>query len=102
MRRREFIAGLGGAAVWPLAANAQSAMPVIGYLGTGSEAQSLSQVTAFRRGLSQAGFDEGRNVLFEFRWAEWRYERLPGMATELVRRPVSLMLANAPPAALAA
>jgi putative ABC transport system substrate-binding protein len=59
-------------------------------------------VTAFRRGLSQVGFDEGRNVAFEFRWAEGSYERLPAMAAELARRPVALILANAPPAALTA
>src|SRR5215469_9822679 len=93
MRRREFITLVGGAAAaWPLAARAQSTMPVIGFLGTISEAQSHGQVTAFRRGLSQVGFDEGRNVAFEFRWAEGRYERLPAMATELVRRPVALVL----------
>jgi putative ABC transport system substrate-binding protein len=103
MRRRDFVTLLGGAAAaWPLAAHAQSTMPVIGFLGTGSEAQSHGQVTAFRRGLSQVGFDEGRNVAFEFRWAEGRYERLPAMAAELARRPVALILANAPPAALTA
>src|SRR5215831_11668648 len=101
--RRHFITLLGGAAAaWPLAASAQSTMPVIGFLGTISEAQSYGQVTAFRRGLSQVGFDEGRNVAFEFRWAEGRYERLPAMAAELARRPVALILANAPPAALTA
>src|SRR6516162_1201837 len=104
LKRRDFITLLGGAAVaGPLAARAQqAAIPVIGFLGTGSEAQSHGQVTAFRRGLSQVGFDEGRNVAFEFRWAEGRYERLPAMAAELARRPVALILANAPPAALTA
>jgi putative ABC transport system substrate-binding protein len=104
VKRREFITLLAGAAAaWPLAARAQQgAVPVIGFLGTISEAQSHGQVTAFRRGLSQVGFDEGRNVAFEFRWAEGRYERLPAMAAELARRPVALILANAPPAALTA
>jgi putative ABC transport system substrate-binding protein len=102
MNRRAFIAGLGSAAAWPVVARAQSTIPVIGFLGTISEAQSHGQVTAFRRGLSQAGFDEGRNVAFEFRWAEGQYERLPAMAAELARRPVALILANAPPAALTA
>ena len=104
IRRREFITLLGGAAAaWPLAARAQqAAMPVIGFLGTISAEQSLGQVTAFRRGLSQAGFEEGHNVAIEFRWAEGRYERLPAMAAEFVRRPVSLIAANAPPAALSA
>ena len=100
LRRRQLITLLGGAAVaWPLVARAQNTVPVIGFLGTGSEAHSQGQVTAFRRGLSQVGFDEGRNVAFEFRWAEGRYERLPAMAAELARRPVALILANAPPAA---
>ena len=103
LRRRQLITLLGGAAVaWPLVARAQNTVPVIGFLGTGSEAHSQEQVTAFRRGLSQVGFDEGRNVAFEFRWAEGRYERLPAMAAELARRPVALILANAPPAALTA
>jgi len=105
MRRRALIFGLGGAAMaaaWPFHARAPNGTPVIGFLGTLSEAQSGAQVAAFRRGLSQAGFEEGRNVAFEFRWAEGRYERLPAMAAELVRRPVSLILANAPPAALSA
>ena len=78
---------------WPLTARAQqAAMPVIGFLGTISAEQSLGQVTAFRRGLSQAGFEEGHNVAIEFRWAEGRYERLPAMAAEFVRRPVSLIV----------
>jgi putative ABC transport system substrate-binding protein len=103
MERREFIILLGGAAAaWPLMARAQNAVPIIGFLGTGSEAHSEGQVNAFRRGLSQLGFHEGRNVAFEFRWAEGRYERLPAMAAELARRPVALILANAPPAALTA
>jgi len=103
MTRRQFMTLLGGAfAAWPLAARAQNTVQVIGFLGTGSEAHSQGQVTAFRRGLSQVGFDEGRNVAFEFRWAEGRYERLPAMAAELARRPVTLILANAPPAALTA
>jgi putative ABC transport system substrate-binding protein len=65
LKRRDFITLIGGAAAWPLGARAQSTMPVIGFLGTGSEAQSHGQVTGFRRGLSQVGFDEGRNVAFE-------------------------------------
>ena len=100
MKRRQFIAGLAGVAAWPIAARAQQpAMPVIGFLGTISAEQSLGQVTAFRRGLSQVGFEEGHNVAIEFRWAEGRYERLSAMAAEFVRRPVSLIAANAPPAA---
>jgi putative ABC transport system substrate-binding protein len=103
MRRREFITLVGGAvAMWPLAARPQQPMPVIGYLSTLSETQAEPLLAAFRRGLSETGFTEGRNVLMEYRWAEGQYQRLPAMAAELVRHPVSLILAQAPPAALAA
>jgi putative ABC transport system substrate-binding protein len=104
MKRREFIALIGGgaAAAWPLASRAQSAMPTIGYLSSLSEGQVAAQSAAFRRGLNEVGFTESRNVAIDFRWAEGRYERLPGMAAELVRRPVSIIVAQAPPAALAA
>jgi putative ABC transport system substrate-binding protein len=104
MRRREFLTLLGGAAAaLPLAARAQQpGMPVIGYLSTLSEAQGLHLLTAFRRGLGEVGFADGRNLEIEFRWAEGRFDRLPAMAAELIRRPVNLLLAQAPPAALAA
>jgi putative tryptophan/tyrosine transport system substrate-binding protein len=103
MRRREFLGVLGGAAAWPVASWAQqSAPPIIGYLSTLSEKQVSAQLHAFRRGLGETGFVEGRNVTVEYRWAEGQYDRLPTMAGELVRRPVSLILAQAPPAALSA
>lgn len=102
MKRREFITVLSGAAAWSLAARAQEERPVIGYLSALSEAASPATVSAFRRGLAETGFVDGRNVTIEYRWAEGRYERLPAMAAQLVRRPVSLILAQAPPAALAA
>ena len=102
MRRREFITVLSGAAAWSLAARAQEERPVIGFLSAVSEAATPASVSAFRRGLGETGFVDGRNVTIEYRWAEGQYESLPAMAAELVRRPVSLILAQAPPAALAA
>jgi putative ABC transport system substrate-binding protein len=104
MRRREFITYLGGAvAAWPLMARAQQpTMPVIGYLSALSEGQASSQLVAFRRGLNESGFVEGRNVAIEFHWADGQYDRLPAMASDLVRRPVTLILAQTPPAALSA
>jgi putative tryptophan/tyrosine transport system substrate-binding protein len=103
MRRREFVTLLGGAAAWPLAARAQQpAMPVVGYLSALSEAPAAAPLAAFRRGLNETGFAEGRNVAIEFRWAEGQYQRLPAMAAELVGRRVSLILAQSPPAAIAA
>jgi putative ABC transport system substrate-binding protein len=75
---------------------------MIGYLSSLSEAQVAAQLAAFRRGLSEVGYLEGRNIAIDFRWAEGQYERLPGMARELVSRRVSIIVAQAPPAALAA
>jgi putative ABC transport system substrate-binding protein len=102
--RRELLAALGGAAVaWPLAARAQgSAMPVVGYLGPGSAVSDAFRVTAFRQGLSEAGFVEGQNVTVDYRWAEEHYDRLPAMATALVNRHVAVLVATSTPAALAA
>jgi putative ABC transport system substrate-binding protein len=104
VKRRQFITLLGGAvAAWPRGVRAQQpAMPVIGYLSALSEAQVAHQLAAFRRGLNEVGFVERQNVVIEFRWADGQYDRLPAMAAELVRRPVDLILAQAPPAALAA
>ena len=94
MRRREFIAGLGSAAAWPLAARGQQlAVPVVGFLNPGSPAEWAHLVAAFRDGLADGGYVEGRNVAIEYRWGGDRYDRLPEMAADLVRRQVSIIVA---------
>ena len=86
MRRRAFIAGLGGAAAWPLVARAQqAAMPVIGYVGT-SQGSVDERLVVFREGLAEMGFTDGQNVAIEYRWTDGHLERLPRLIVDLVRR----------------
>jgi putative ABC transport system substrate-binding protein len=94
MRRREFIAALGGAAAWPLAARAQQPpMPVIGFLHTGREAANRRTVASLRQGLLEAGYVEGRNVTIEFRWANFQIPQLPMPVNDLVHRQAAVIVA---------
>ena len=103
MRRRDFITLVGGAVGWSLAARAQQPMPVIGFVDLGSATANAHRAAAFRKGLNETGYVEGKNVTIEYHWLEGRYERLPALMTELVGRPVAVIATPASiPAAQAA
>jgi putative tryptophan/tyrosine transport system substrate-binding protein len=104
MKRREFISLIGGvAATWPLAVKAQQpATPVVGYLDSRTHDEGESRAAAFRRGLQESGYIAGQNVAIEYHWAEQQIDRLPAMATDLVKRRVTVIATGSTPAAVAA
>jgi putative ABC transport system substrate-binding protein len=103
MRRREFISLLGGAAAWPVAARAQQpAMPVIGFLGSGTLNAYAAYVTAFGEGLGQTGYVEGRNVAIEYRWAEGQYDQMPALVADFLRHKTAVIAVTGSTAAVQA
>jgi len=99
MRRRELLGILGGAVAWPLSLHAQaSAMPVVGYLSANSSSGDAGPVAAFIKGLGEVGYEDGKTVKIEYRWADGQYERLPSMASDLVRGQVAVISAMGTPA----
>jgi putative ABC transport system substrate-binding protein len=103
MRRREFMRLAGGAAVWPVVAHAQQAMPVIGFLHSASATAFAEHILAFHKGLNEAGYVDGQNATVDYRWAEGHNETLPALAADLVHRRVAVIVTPiSTPAALAA
>ena len=103
MNRREFIAGLGSAAAWPVVVRAQQgAVPVVGFLSGQSADDSKNLTVAFLQSLKETGYVEGQNVAVEYRWAENQFDRLPALAADLVRRRVAVIVTNSILGALAA
>jgi putative tryptophan/tyrosine transport system substrate-binding protein len=103
MKRRDFIAVLGGAAAWPVAARAQRpATPLVGFVNAGSLEGYRPMVAAFRQGLQESGYAEGRDIAIEYHWAEGKNDRLPAIVADLVRRQVAVIVATSTPAVLAA
>src|SRR3954462_15741509 len=94
MRRRDFIKVIAASSMWPLAARAQQSMPVIGYVNGGTAGANVKNITAFRAGLTEAGFVEGQNVAIEFHWAENQFDRLPALVTDLINRPAAVIVGN--------
>jgi putative ABC transport system substrate-binding protein len=101
MKRRDFITILGGAAAWPGGARAQHLLPLVGLLANVSATAKAPQVAGFRNGLREAGYIEGRNIALEYRWADGQFDRLPGMAADLVRRHAAVIFVNGLPGAQA-
>src|SRR3954463_12474981 len=101
MKRREFVAGLASAALGSFAARAQQGMPVIGFLSTRSPDEAAIHTGAFRRGLEEMGYVEGRDIAIEYRWAKGDYNSLTSLAADLLGRPLALIVTPGDPAALA-
>jgi len=101
MRRRKFITLLGGAAAWPLAARAQPKIPRVGFMGNSTATLEANLVGAFRDGLHELGYEEGHNIIIEYRWADGKYERFPALIAELIAAKVDVIVTAGTPAALA-